>query len=221
MPPDELSLHHLEPEEVDELPASLKARFGGGVRSDREWVLLATSNHAFAALADRMVRICFARMPELTKALSDVRIERLMDVLATTAPLSVIEGDLEIDNAQLRASYLREVRTLTAAEVRAASDLRPKNKSEPASRWKREGRIFAVRRQGIDHFPAFQFRDGMPLPAVKEILAALPPAMTPWQTALWFASENGWLDGSQPQQRLDDRDRVIRAARQLAELALG
>lgn len=43
------------------------------------------------------------------------------------------------------------------------------------------------------------------------MLAALPADMTAWQTALWFASGNGWLDGDK-QQRLDDGKRLVEAA---------
>ena len=145
----------------------------------------------------------------------------MVDLLLSRAPHADVETDLEIDNVQLRADYLEKTPVLTAAEVRAASDLRPRNRSEPASRWKREGRIFAVRCQGIDRYPAFQFQDGAPRPSIKDILAALPKGTTAWQTALWFASGNGWLDGAEPQQRLDDGDQVVQAARRLAQPAFG
>ncbi|MCY4549385.1 MAG: hypothetical protein OXC28_13555, partial [Defluviicoccus sp.] len=123
-----------------------------------------------------------------------------------------VETELTVDNARLRADYLRETPLLTAAGIRAASGLGPRNRSEPASRWKREGRLFAVRRSGIDLYPAFQFADGSPLPPVKAILAALPAGMTGWQTALWFASSNGWLGGAAPQERLSDPEAVVAAA---------
>ncbi len=132
-----------------------------------------------------------------------------------------VETELTVDNARLRADYLRETPLLTAAGIRAASGLGPRNRSEPASRWKREGRLFAVRRSGIDLYPAFQFADGSPLPPVKAILAALPAGMTGWQTALWFASSNGWLGGAAPQERLSDPEAVVAAAGRLADPAIG
>ena len=110
---------------------------------------------------------------------------------------------------------------LTAAQVHAASGLNPGNRSEPASRWKREGRLFAVRRSGIDLYPAFQFEDGAPRPVIKKILAALPNDMTGWQIAMWFASGNGWLGGDEPQERLTDPNAVIDAALKLADPAVG
>ena len=153
--------------------------------------------------------------------LTDANIEKMLEVFLSGAPRAPIETDLDIDNARLRAEYLQETRLLTAAQVRAASGLSPRNRSEPASRWKREGRLFAVRRSGTDLYPAFQFVDGVPHPAIRKILAALPPDMTGWQIAMWFASGNGWLGGGEPQERLSDPDGVIAAARKLAEPAIG
>ena len=105
--------------------------------------------------------------------------------------------------------------------MRAASGLKPRNRSEPTSRWKREGRLFAVRRAGVDLYPSFQFADGAPLPVIKDVLAALPGHMTGWQIAMWFGSGNGWLDGAEPQDRLSDPDAVVDAARKLADSAVG
>ena len=153
--------------------------------------------------------------------LSEANIEKILDVILADAPRHRVENELEIDNARLRSRYLQETPLLTGVEVRAASGLKPRNKSEPASRWKREGRLFAVRRSGVDYYPAFQFADGAPRPLVKAILAALPEEMTGWQIAMWFASGNGCLDGDEPQERLSDSDAVVEAARRLAEPAPG
>ena len=93
---------------------------------------------------------------------------KVLDVILSDAPRPRVENELEIDNARLRSRYFQETPLLTGAEVRAASGLNPRNKSEPASRWKREGRLFAVRRSGVDHYPAFQFADGAPRPVIRE-----------------------------------------------------
>ena len=95
------------------------------------------------------------------------------------------------------------------------------NSSEPASRWKREKRVFAVRAGSARLFPRFQFADGYPLPVIKEVLKCLPDDMTPWQIAFWFRSGNGWLDGRSPEEALDDEDGVLNAAERLREPAIG
>ena len=96
-----------------------------------------------------------------------------------------------------------------------------KNASEPASRWKREGRIVAVRHRGRDLYPAFQFADGQPRRVIKDILAQIPASLTAWQIALWFASGNGWLDGATPEERIDAPGEVVEAALHLATPAEG
>ena len=83
----------------------------------------------------------------------------------------------------------------TGEQIHHVSSLLSRNKSEPASRWKKEDKTFAVR------------EDGAPRPVVRDVLAALPDTMTAWQKALWFASGSGWLDGDEPQRRLNDGER--------------
>ena len=134
---------------------------------------------------------------------------------------SGVRAQLAVDNLEMRREYLDETPTLTAADIHMASGLRSRNTSEPASRWKGEGKLFAVRVGRRDLYPVFQFEDGAPRPVIKDILGALPETMTGWQKALWFASGNGWLDGDEPQRRLDDRQQVVAAAGRLAEPASG
>ena len=157
------------------------------------------ATEGLARLIERAVETLPPIAAERRTQLTEANIEKILDVILADAPRPRIDIELDIDNARLRSQNLRETRLLTAKEVRDASGLRPRNKSEPASRWKREGKLFAVRRSGIDFFPAFQFVDGVPRPVIKEILANLPKGTTSWQTAMWFASANGWLDGAAPQ----------------------
>lgn len=95
------------------------------------------------------------------------------------------------------------------------------NTSEPASRWKSEGKTLGVRVNGRDLYPAFQFEDGAPRLIIKRILDVLPNEMSAWQKAIWFASGNGWLDGANPQGCLENGESVIDAASQLTVSACG
>ena len=113
-------------------------------------------------------------------------------------------------NAELRARYLRTTELYTAEDIQG-----------PSAEWKREGRVFAIQDGEKDLFPAFQFADGQPLPIIQKILEALPEDLTPWQTAFWFQSANGWLDGKTPQECLKNESEVIYAAEQLGNLAAG
>ena len=214
-----LSLINLTPDEIEKLPARLRDKISAAFSP--------TNPIGVWLVGDKAERI--ARMIELfpqvaarrSEQLSDANIEKMLDVFLSDAPRAPVETELDIDNTRLRADYLQETPCLTAAQVHAASGLNPRNRSEPASRWKREGRLFAVRRSGIDLYPAFQFEDGVPRPVIKKILAALPKEMTGWQIAMWFASGNGWLGGDEPQGRLADPDAVVDAALKLADPAIG
>ena len=220
-----LSLIDLTPGEIERLPASLRRRIGGSSRSEDSlpgaWLLVGERTEGRAELLERALEVLPSLAAERGSRLSEANIEKILDVILSDAPRPRVENELEIDNARLRSRYLQETPLLTGAEVRAASGLNPRNKSEPASRWKREGKLFAVRHSGVDHYPAFQFADGTPRPVVKAILAAFPKDMTAWQIAMWFASGNGWLDGDEPQERLSDPDAVVEAARRLADPAFG
>ena len=112
-------------------------------------------------------------------------------------------------NTESCAIYLRTTEFYTAEDIWEQIAKKPKNPKEPSSKWKREGRVFAIRHDGKDLFPAFQFADGQPLPIIKEILEALPDYLSPWQTAFWFESGNGWLGGKTPQECLKTKARSL------------
>ena len=160
--------------------------------------------------------------PDRRRERDEATIDRLIDFYLDTAGRSPAEEQLLRENAELRARFLREVPCLTAAEVGRNAHSRSSNPSEPASRWKRERRVFAVTRGKSDLFPAFQFGEaGRPRPVIHAVLEVLPPEMTAWQTAFWFTSGNGWLDGAAPMERLEDREAVLAAAGALADPAVG
>lgn len=159
---------------------------------------------------------------ERRKELTERNIEVLVDLYLQGEAQADVDRELEQDNAELRAQYLREVPTFTAAEIHEfmhGSMLR--NPSEPASRWRREKRVFAVRAGRVQLYPRFQFVDGHPQPVIKEVLKRLPDDMSPWQIAFWFRSGNGWLDGRSPEEALGDEDGILMAADRLREPAVG
>ena len=223
--PETLSLIDLTPDDIANLPAGLHEKIGESLRTtgagSGAWLLVGDKSEGLTQLIERTVETLPSFAAARGLRLTEANIEKILDIILSDMPRAAVETALELENARLRDDYLRKTPLLTAAEVRVASGLSPQNRSEPASRWKREGRLFAVRRSGIDLYPAFQFADGTPRPAIKSILAALPDEMTGWQIAMWFASANGWLDGAAPQDSLSEPDAVIGAARRLADPAVG
>ena len=206
----------LEAEEVENLPTRVRGRLGEQVRDGDEWLVIHAS-WPFGGMVDRLNRL--ARMRTELPWRPGQDLDRMLAWLVAAG--SGVETELAVDNLELRRAYLDETPTLTAVQIHRMSGLTSRNTSEPASRWKSEGKTFAVRMGRRDLYPAFQFEDGAPRQVVREVLAALPDSMTGWQKALWFASGNGWLDGDEPQQRLHDGELVVAAARQLSEPARG
>jgi hypothetical protein len=81
-----------------------------------------------------------------------------------------------------------------------------------------EGRVFSVDYRGTRIYPRFQFDETGPLPAVANVLSILRELRSPWEIALWFTGNNGWLGGARPVDLLAIRpDHVIAAAQQEAE----
>ena len=211
----------LAADDISALPSPLRKRIADAETEPAGWALLVTGESELTGLVQDLVARLASMVAADRRKLTEDNIELLVRSMLPHAPRSTVDAQLELDNALLRTAYLEEVPTRSAHEVRAASGLDPKNPSEPASRWKRERRVFAVRHGGRDLFPAFQFQDGYPRPVVKQVLHELPPSATGWQIAIWFASGNGWLDGAEPRNRLDAPDEVLEAARRLADATEG
>ena len=169
----------------------------------------------------RVLRVLASRLSR-RPALSESRTQALLAAIGTLDTPSNLVADLEVDNAILRARYLDCHKTYTSREIRELSGLATRNPSEPASRWKRNRRIFGVPVGNQDRYPAFQFAEGRPRREIARILSVLPADMSPWQIAFWFASSNRWIeDDNAPQEALQDIDRVLAAAAELASDDIG
>lgn len=118
-------------------------------------------------------------------------------------------------NAELRWQLLEEFGALDGGAVHELSGSRSKNTRQTASRWQRDGRIFAVEHKGQLLYPGFQFdrHTGQPKAAVADVLAALPEGMRGWELATWWTDELDGLEGRRPVVVLDgDPEAVIAAA---------
>ena len=208
----------LDSEEIATLPERLRIQLGGDTGKRDEWLVIHAS-WPLSGVVHRLNRLGGAWVKSAMRADPGKDLAQILTRLLT--PRQDVDTDLALDNFALRQEYLDETPLLTAKQIHGMSGLRSSNPSEPASRWKKERKTFALRIQRRDLYPAFQFQDGMPRPVIKEVLAVLPAGMTSWQKAFWFASGNGWLDGDEPQQRLDHGEQVLDAARQLAEPSRG
>ena len=84
---------------------------------------------------------------------------------------------------------------LTAAQRRAAA--------ARVNRWKHEGKLFALVREGRDWYPKYQF-DALfrPLPVMPEILADFGDVAAV-QVASWMESPNTYLAGRRPREAIE------------------
>jgi hypothetical protein len=147
-------------------------------------------------------------------------ISKLAEVLLPDERVDA-RGVLASDNLELRDRFIAQVPQLTSTEIGTQAGLKAKNPYATAARWKKAGDIFSVQHRGKEFFPAFQFREGRPHPAVKRILAALLSRLSPWQRAFWFVSTNGWLGDKAPADVLDDAQAVVAAAEREGEEVVG
>ena len=164
------------------------------------------------------------------KALAVLVRARQGGVIARADQLAEIAAGLLEPSTELLEDRVRRMQTLrqvfsngdwlTSDQLNALQAVPSRNKSQPASDWKRRGRIYGVSHGGREYFARYQF-DAMyePLPVIREVLGAFGDVADPWVLAAWFHYPNAWiagLDGAPmaPKDALDWHDAVVHAARQ-------
>lgn len=88
------------------------------------------------------------------------------------------------------------------------------NSSAQPHKWKKEGKIFALRRGNTDFYPSYAFGDDFrPIPVIKNVLGVFRDKKSDLKIAAWFASNNSWLRNKRPLDLiLTSPDAVIKAA---------
>jgi hypothetical protein len=103
-------------------------------------------------------------------------------------------------NAEARLNFLEEWQAADAEQIAELASSRAENRRATASRWLREGRVFAVPIGNRQLYPLFQLDDaGRPRPEVAEIIDALRQAgLDKWPLALWWTTPLDFLDWERP-----------------------
>lgn len=88
------------------------------------------------------------------------------------------------------------------------------NPSAQPNKWKKSGKLFALKRGNTDMYPSYAFGDDFrPLPAMKSILNVFDDKKSDFKIAAWFSSGNSWLRNKRPLDLIGtDPDAVIKAA---------
>lgn len=145
--------------------------------------------------------------------------DQLVALLLGDAPLR----PLDIKRAKLQAKAMNAMRDgtewLTAAEVAEYARLGPANPVATVSRWKQQGRIFALHWGGKDCYPRYALgADFHPLPVIKNILAVLA-GYDPDLLAAWFDSTSRFLGGKRPRELVTTEPaKVLASARNMIEV---
>jgi hypothetical protein len=119
-------------------------------------------------------------------------------------------------NAEARKAVLADGNWLTAARLSKIAGFVGQNASAQPNKWKREGRIFALRHDGVDLYPGYaldpdaQYR---PFKGLAPVLKLFGDELDAWDVAIWFASTNSFLGGKAPKDLLKSApERVLAAA---------
>lgn len=119
-------------------------------------------------------------------------------------------------NAEARKHVFETADWLTAAQLSEIAGFSGQNASAQPNKWKREGRIFAIRRSGSDYYPGYALDPDSgyrPAKGLAPILALFDSELEEWDIAIWFASVNSFLGGKIPKDLLlGAPDRVLAAA---------
>ena len=216
----------------------------GNVLSFQPWTLTAaqtqaqaraelapgTSSHSYLLQvhSDAMSRVLEAVMPLLDRVLAQktaqVREQKLEQLVDFIAGQMVVPSRIDTAMAQRlavrHARVLNEFGFVTAEQLADANQSRAANRNALADNWKKRRQVFAVRHRDEsgrprEVFPLFQFEDHKPIKVVQAVLEAFGEHKAPWKLALWFASNNGWLQGqARPVDLLESApDAVLQAAR--------
>lgn len=143
-------------------------------------------------------------------------LDKLVDALVPQVPPPqhlVAEARM---NAEARTEVLTSAEWLTAAQLSELAGFSGRNASAQPNKWKREGKIFAIRRQGNDYYPGYALDADAgyrPVKGLAPVLKRFGSDLEDWDIAIWFASVNSFLGGARPMDLLKkDPERVLAAA---------
>jgi hypothetical protein len=188
---------------------------------DRDTVILVSDYDDYVAAAMRSI---IPKLPALIEnkreELLEKDLEQFVASIMPSDPMRDVLLDIEFDNVAMRERFVKSHKCFDSKTIAKNAGYKTSNLAQTAWRWKKGGQIFSIDYFGRELFPAFQFRDGKPLPQIKKILDVIAKDLTPWQIAFWFVAENGWLDGVRPiDAMLRSEEAVIEAARRAVERA--
>lgn len=194
------------------------------LEKDCKWLRNATNvkfRDPFGTVAAESIVKKLPSLFEARKAkLRQADLDRFIEAVMPPDPLKDVLLNIEDDNLKLHKWFVKNFECYDSKTINKNAGFSIQNEAQTAWRWKKQTRIFSVDYFHRELFPAFQFHGGTPKPIVGQVLKVFAKRLSPWQTAMWFVSENGWLEGKRPIDLLEsNKDEVIKAAGLEAEPA--
>lgn len=187
----------------------------GGVHAEKVISVSGLSRQQVDAYFECVEYMALAFTAQL-KARPEDKITDIASMLlpAKPAPPSILREARMLARAKSRT--LNSGDWLTAQDIAELAQFSSVNASSQPNKWKRAGKIFAIRHSGKDYFPAYgldpqqSYRPHISLAPVITVLAQI---MDGWGMAFWFGSSNSYLKGRKPKEVLmANPEDVLKAA---------
>jgi len=156
----------------------------------------------------------------------DDSLRKLVELLVPDAAPTPAMLKEAVMQAHAKTEILQSGDWLTSSQLAEIAGLSKTNASTQPNKWKKDGVIFAIQKNGVDHFPMFGLdpnKGYRPLKAMSQVIACFGDKKSGWGLAYWFGSVNSFIGGKRPQDLIGlEPQRVIDAAKdELAEMMQG
>lgn len=152
---------------------------------------------------------------EINEIIHELPSEKDLKVPENAAPVAEISPREQspVDNAiAIRDRLVNTVEFVDAAKWAKWRRVKS-NPSAALGKYKKQGRVFAVRSSKQDLYPKFLFADNaLPLSVIKDILAVVPKDAQGWSLLSWMEAKNALLGGRKPAEVLKDEPASVVAA---------
>lgn len=174
-----------------------------------ESTALGAANQYFAAMEERVVGRLATEIARMLSSQQIIGVAALQaqdeaSIQQALPPLPLQGARIwqNEQNASARTEFIEQCGgLLNSKQVADLLDSKAKNRAAMANHLKEKGRALCVRLHGQDCYPFFQFdlAGQRCYPEMGELIAILGRDYEPgWQLALWFITENDWLEGKAP-----------------------
>lgn len=167
-------------------------------------------------LFDNLTAIACSMADVLSQEPEKQALEKIVSALLPPEPVPPALLKEAAMLARARKAVLESGHWLTAANIAGLAGFSTTNPAAQPNKWKKQGRIFAVRHNNADYFPDYALDQNAgfrPLKTMAPLIEILSSQKDAWGMAYWFMSLNSFLGGQRPQDLLlSAPEKVIAAA---------